>query len=528
MKKIILLLLLIADSFYGFSQNDCPLNQPKGTQKPNPRRNPDGTPIHTEVINSKDPNEIIGPDGYGIPKWVSVKDNLPYTINFENSKSASAPAKKVRVNYPVDPKQDKSTFMLGSFGFNNLTFSVPPATASYYQRLNTVDSLGIYVDVTAGLDVVNNQAFWIFESIDRNTLLPVTNPLQGFLLLQDTASLTKGHGFVNFTIKPLSTDVTRDTMHATAAIVFDGNDTIPTNYAKNTIDAVAPSSHMNATPSVSYTNTFPLSWGGTDDIGGSGVRHYTLYYSVNNGVYAILRSGITRTDTTFTGSNDNTYRFFVLATDTAYNTEALKPAAEVTVLVNSGVILPVTWLSFTASLKGKDGVLNWATATETNSKMYVIERSVNGRNFAQIGTLNAIANSTVRTNYAFTDSNVVALNIPLVYYRLKQLDKNGNYTYSAIVAVPLPTVNLAPSVQVYPNPFKQALNLMLANMPATTTGDEVSLYTLDGKMVYRKTTAAHGANATITLDDMPSLIPGIYMLKLIAGKQTYTFKLMKE
>ncbi len=509
----------------------CPPNGNNGgTQKRNPPGNgkpgPGGTGS-TEVINSHDPNEIIGPTGVGTPQWVSVNDRLPYTILFENSTTASAPAKVVKVTYPIDAKQDMSSFSLGSFGFNNLTFSIPPNTPSYYQRLNAVDSLGLYVDVTAGLDVTKNQIFWTFQSIDPVTQLPPTDPLKGFLKLRDTSDLTAGHGFVNFTIKPLSSDNTGDTIHATASILFDLNDTVPTNVAKNTIDAVAPVSHINSIPATTTSNTVALSWSGQDDVPGSGLKSYTLYLSVNNGSYGILQSGITRTDTTFTGAFNNTYSFFVLATDSAGNMEALRPGSEVTILMSNGT-LPITWLFFNASLSGKDGLLKWATAAEINTKEFEIERSVDGRNFTQIGTTAAAGSSASQSNYSYTDLNVTALNIPVVYYRLKQTDKDGKSTYSNIAALQLPTTSDGPIVRAYPNPFKQSLTLMIANAATVGKNDKVEVYSLEGKMVYQRKISNRSISAAVTLDDLPQLTPGMYILRLDLNNQKFSFKVIKQ
>ena len=103
-----------------------------------------------EIVTSNDPNAIIGPDGQPDVHWVSVKDRMPYAILYENSAEATAPAKYVRITTPIEPKQDAGSFLLGDFGFNTTTFTVPPNTSAYYNRLDVRDSLGLFVDVTAG------------------------------------------------------------------------------------------------------------------------------------------------------------------------------------------------------------------------------------------------------------------------------------------------------------------------------------------------------------------------------------------
>ncbi|MBK6635973.1 MAG: fibronectin type III domain-containing protein [Chitinophagaceae bacterium] len=109
-----------------------------------------------------------------------------------------------------------------------------------------------------------------------------------------------------------------DTIGARAAIVFDFNDTIATNIHTNTIDAFAPTSHMNVLPPNS-TNPFTLSWTGMDDTGGCGIDYYTIYVSTDQVNYSVLIPRISRNDTTLSLPPDSSYCFFVLATDSVGN-----------------------------------------------------------------------------------------------------------------------------------------------------------------------------------------------------------------
>lgn len=335
----------------GYTKPDCPQNnKPNGPQKPPP--SPPGQPGKGEVVFEHDPNEIIGPDGTGDKKWVSVADRLPYTVLFENAKEATAPAKVAKIYYPIDAKQDINTFQLGSFGFNNLTFDVPANTNAYYQRLDARDSLNLYVDVTAGIDAVSKQAFWIFESIDPVTLLPTADPLKGFLLTADSSSATSGHGFVNFSIKPLITASTRDTISVYADIVFGTNDTIPTNRYKNTVDALPPASNLAALPAVTPDTEIPLHLSGSDDAGGSGLKGYAVYVSDNGGAPQLYVDNFSRTDTAFRGVAKHTYQFYIAATDSVGNKEAIQPAGTVRITDGEEVICPGGNIAFSAANGG--------------------------------------------------------------------------------------------------------------------------------------------------------------------------------
>ncbi len=120
-------------------------------------------------------------------------------------------------------------------------------------RVDARDSLGVFVDIVAGINVVTREAFWEIESIDPATGSVPTNPLIGFLLIND--SLARGEGSVSFTVRPASDVVTRDQIDAEASIFFDFNAPIVTPAYWNTIDAGAPTSVMDTAVTFVDSNT---------------------------------------------------------------------------------------------------------------------------------------------------------------------------------------------------------------------------------------------------------------------------------
>jgi RHS repeat-associated protein len=304
------------------------------------------------VLQPIDPNEIIGPTGQTNKKWVRVKDRMPYTILFENDTTATARTRYIKITTPIEPKQDAASLELGSFGFNNQSFTIPTGLSSYTQRLDTRDSTGVFVDITAGYDVLNSQIFWELQAIDPLTLQPPEDPLAGFLFLQDTSKPEYGNGFVNFSIKPKSNAVTLDTIVAKAFIVFDQNAVIPTNLHKNTIDAVAPTSSITNLPDLTPDTEVNIHYTGTDDANGSGVKWYAIYVSDNNGPPELFLNNFTKADTTFRGIADHKYKFYVAATDTAGNVEVLKLLDSVVISNGQYIICPNGNISFDAKLNG--------------------------------------------------------------------------------------------------------------------------------------------------------------------------------
>jgi len=363
--------------------------------------------------------------------------------------------------------------------------------------------MGLYVDVVAGYNQLKNEAFWEFQSIDPITLLPSEDPEKGLLFLQDSTQPDYGHGYVNFSTKPKTSSVTLDTIGARASIVFDNNDTIPTNIYTNTIDAYAPTSHMS--PITSNSNTASLSWSGTDDPGGSGLKYFSLYVSTDGTNYSMLQNEITRTDTTIALPPNATYHFFVVATDSVGNTEALRQQEVQTVFVGGGV-LPVTWLYFKGINQGKDNLLDWATATEHNSKEFRVERSIDGTNFSKIGTVAAIGNTSSTTTYHYTDKNIHRLGSKVMYYRLQQVDDNNSFKQSNTIQLTYNETEKQKSI-VYPNPTEGLITVAIGDKQLI--GTMASLYDQSGKLLE----TIKIATSTQTFN-LAKYVDGVYYIRL--------------
>ena len=466
------------------------------------------------ILLPEDPNLIIGPDGQPTKKWVSVKDRMPYTILFENDTTATARTRYIKITSPIEPKQDAITLQLGSFGFNNQSFDIPAGTSSYYQRLDTRDSTGVFVDITAGYDVIGNKIFWEFQAIDPTTLLPPEDPLAGFLFLQDSTQPDYGNGFVNFSIKPKSNSQTLDTIGARAFIVFDENDVIPTNIHTNTIDALPPTSQLN-TINGTGTNPITLSWTGADDTNGSGIGFYTIYVSLDQISYSVLFPKVYGNDTTFSLPPDSAYCFFVLATDRVGNAETLRQG--VVKCTSIGVTLPVTLLYFNGTNQGTDNLLKWATSSEQNSKEFVIERSLTGSSFTSIGRMTAAGNSSSTTMYQYTDQHIDRLNSDVMFYRLKQYDLDNRFMYSNIVRLNYRKKGATPTI-VYPNPTNGVITILIGDNKLI--GTEAIVSDANGRILQRiKITA------TTETVDMKAFVNGIYFIRLSNNE---TLKIIKQ
>ncbi|WP_246074112.1 Ig-like domain-containing protein [Hymenobacter jeollabukensis] len=281
------------------------------------------------IVNPCDPNEIQGPEGYGPAKIVAASATLPYKVLFENdSAQASASAQRINIRVPIDRNLNPLSVQLGDVNFHNRTMHIPSGLASYHTVFPLADSIGVDVELTAGVDVVRRELFWEFQAIDRATGLPPANPLAGFL--PANSSTHDGEGFVLFSMRPRRGAVTGDSIKVKAAIVFDNNDVIDTNETLNTVDAVAP--HSLVSPiAAAADSVYQIRVLAQDDTGGSGVRSFDLYVSTDAQNYQPYLAGLTASPVSFTARAGQNYYFYALVTDNVGNAESAKTAFEASI-----------------------------------------------------------------------------------------------------------------------------------------------------------------------------------------------------
>ncbi|QEG41240.1 CARDB domain-containing protein [Roseimaritima ulvae] len=294
----------------------------------------------TRLIRPSDPNDIVGPAGFGDEHWVTATEALPYTIRFENRAAATAPAQQVTINHPLDPDIDPRTFRLGNFGWGDLLFEVPENRAAFYGRLDVREEQGIFVDVVAGIDVEKGEAFWILQAIDPETGEPPIDASVGFLPPNDENHV--GEGFVTYKVRSRRTAETGFVIDALATIIFDTEEPLDTPPIFNTIDAGIPTSEVDALPlQISDpSHTFLVSWSGQDDEGGSALASYSVYVSDNGGAFTIWLEDTDLTEASYVGAAGHTYAFYSRARDNAGNYEAAPQTPDATTTIGSGDVTP--------------------------------------------------------------------------------------------------------------------------------------------------------------------------------------------
>ncbi|MBK6834346.1 MAG: T9SS type A sorting domain-containing protein [Bacteroidetes bacterium] len=184
--------------------------------------------------------------------------------------------------------------------------------------------------------------------------------------------------------------------------------------------------------------------------------------------------------------------------------------------------LPVELISFTAvPLNNKEVVLDWKTATEINNNYFLIEKSSNAVDYEVVTSVASKAingNSSTILNYDAIDSSPYS---GTSYYRLKQIDFNGDYKYSDVVAVNL-NENAELVFDVYPNPTDgNSFNISFA-----TEYDKdyfIEVYDLQGKqLLLQKVIADKAGVSTFEIIPANQFSSGMYFVKLNSnGKSNY-------
>ncbi len=184
----------------------------------------------------------------------------------------------------------------------------------------------------------------------------------------------------------------------------------------------------------------------------------------------------------------------------------------------SGTPLGVQLLDFTGTAKKDYNFLSWHTAFEKNNDRFVLERSADGLDFTPVATVYSKATggySTAELLYTYTDKTMTA---PVNYYRLQQTDRDGVFTYSAVVR--LERNNTEGNLFVTPNPTRDKAVL---HVEGAWEHARVQLANITGRILW--TTQVTAKETTV---DLGAYAPGIYFIRYEDGQRTESVKVVKQ
>ncbi|MCR9174067.1 MAG: T9SS type A sorting domain-containing protein, partial [bacterium] len=178
--------------------------------------------------------------------------------------------------------------------------------------------------------------------------------------------------------------------------------------------------------------------------------------------------------------------------------------------------LPVELSQFNALCQGDETVLSWTTESEHNNDYFVVERSGDAQVFETIDVVSGQGTSTQSHQYVVVDN---APRNGVVYYRLKQVDFNGEYEYSDLIAVDCGVSgNWA---ELYPNPSTGNSHLIV-HAGIAKQGD-LTITDQTGKLLFEKTLKAQDFNSEIALNGT-QFEPGIYYVTVTTEEQQFVQK----
>ncbi|MFP5042901.1 glycosyl hydrolase family 28 protein [Parasediminibacterium sp. JCM 36343] len=216
-------------------------------------------------------------------------------------------------------------------------------------------------------------------------------------------------------------------------------------------------------------------------------------------VFAIKGSSANNSIISFTDTNptNSTTNFSPKTLATAGSNFLFKSVAFTPVAQS---VLPLGLLDFTASYNNQEVTLQWGTTNEINMDRFAVERSTDGNSFTSITALHA-KNNLIQNDYSTSDASLFT---GTVYYRLKMVGKDGSFSYSKIVAVPLPTYNS--QLSIFPNPAK---NTITVSHPGFTKAAQLNILSADGKCL---SSLLIQPGKTSTLLNVASLTSGTYTI----------------
>ncbi|MEQ1553836.1 MAG: T9SS type A sorting domain-containing protein [Ferruginibacter sp.] len=186
--------------------------------------------------------------------------------------------------------------------------------------------------------------------------------------------------------------------------------------------------------------------------------------------------------------------------------------------------LPFNQINFNAKSTPIGNQLNWLTNYNTNLLAFEVERSTDAIHFEQIGKLFAKNEFEVNTSYAFLDNQLNKSNlsplpstVKLVFYRLKNISKDGKNEFSKIIPV---ENKLQPEIVIYPNPVSEILTIRNYN------NKNLNITLLDAKgSIYYKLNNIKKSKFEMNVRSIPS---GIYFLQISDGIKVHYKKFLKE
>jgi len=291
-------------------------------------------------------------------------------------------------------------------------------------------------------------------------------------------------------------------------------DSVTNNYTGNTptglkltTGAVGKTWIINEGTAGGSNATITLQWNAADEL--PSFTRASSYLAKYNGT-----TWVSATATGASGANPYTQTRTGITTFSAFG-------------VGSGGTLPVELISFKGMRYSNTVELNWSTASELNNDHFIIERSTDNSSFEFVGNVKGNGTTELINQYDLKD-DVTALikqKVPVVYYRLKQVDLDGKVSDEGIVAVNITNLLSGIIVKAEPNPFNASLNVNVN----ISEDDHIQLQVIDltGRLIFEQNASVNAGDNLIEIRNADQLKDGMYFINVITSKSAITQKVLK-
>ncbi len=246
-----------------------------------------------------------------------------------------------------------------------------------------------------------------------------------------------------------------------------------------------------------YTSTLPT-------VSGSGA----LASDVPNSINANVLHG-TATNQAFSILDDG-YVAFAAVHSSITSARAAAEFDQLTVSFAAGSSLPVKFNNIQAHKSASGVQLDWENLTESGVRNYSIERSLNGKDFSEVATLNPLMNEGGRVTYHYTDVN---FSKEIWFYRILAVETEGRKIYSQVLKIS--SENPTPALTIYPNPVRENhLQIIVSQLPPGNY--VIRIYNSGGDIIAKSLLESKGNSFSSSME-LNQLKKGWYVMEVKGG-----------
>ena len=188
--------------------------------------------------------------------------------------------------------------------------------------------------------------------------------------------------------------------------------------------------------------------------------------------------------------------------------------------------VPVEFTEFNGENRKTHNFIFWSTASEINNEKFELERSLDNSTFEKIADIKGAGTFQLESNYSFKDADILESGI--YYYRLRQVDYDGNATFSGTIAIRVEKEVATAKVSVYPNPGVDDIELSISGLEIAKSVTRIEIFDGAGRIVkiiiVDKSENTTSIRQRLNIED---LAEGVYTVRVNSGSVIVENRLIK-